>query len=43
MKEHRSKAPDAQFIRLFCRIARLPMSSNVKLLFARLLDLADGK
>jgi hypothetical protein len=42
MKEHSIKAPDAQFIRLFRWIAGLQISSDAKLLFARLLDLADG-
>jgi hypothetical protein len=43
MKEHSIKASDAQFIRLFRWIAGLQMSSDAKLLFARLLDLADGE
>ena len=42
MKEHSIKASDAQFIRLFRWIAGLQISSDAKLLFARLLDLADG-
>jgi len=43
MKEHSIKASDAQFIRLFRWIAGLQISSDAKLLFARLLDLADGE
>jgi hypothetical protein len=43
MKQHSIKASDAQFIRLFRWIAGLQISSDVKLLFARLLDLADGE
>ena len=43
MKEHSIKASDAQFIRLFRWIAGLRISSDAKLLFARLLDLADGE
>jgi hypothetical protein len=42
MKEHSIKASDAQFIRLFRWIAGLQISSDAKLLFARLFDLADG-
>ena len=42
MKEHSIRASDAQFIRLFRWIAGLQISSDAKLLFARLLDLADG-
>ena len=43
MKEHSIRASDAQFIRLFRWIAGLQISSDAKLLFARLLDLADGE
>jgi hypothetical protein len=43
MKEHSIKASDAQFIRLFRWIAGLQISSDAKLLFARLLHLADGE
>ena len=43
MKEHSIGASDAQFIRLFRWIAGLQISSDAKLLFARLLDLADGE
>jgi hypothetical protein len=43
LKEHSIKASDAQFIRLFRWIAGLQISSDAKLLFARLLDLADGE
>jgi hypothetical protein len=43
MKEHSIRACDAQFIRLFRWIAGLQISSDAKLLFARLLDLADGE
>jgi hypothetical protein len=43
MKEHSIRASDAQFIRLFRGIAGLQISSDAKLLFARLLDLADGE
>jgi hypothetical protein len=43
MKEHSIKASEAQFIRLFRWIAGLEISSDAKLLFARLLDLADGE
>jgi hypothetical protein len=43
MKEHSIKASDAQFIRLFRWIAGLQISSDAKLLFARLFDLADGE
>ena len=43
MKEHSTRASDAQFIRLFRWIAGLQISSDAKLLFARLLDLADGE
>jgi hypothetical protein len=43
MKEHSIKASDTQFIRLFRWIAGLQISSDAKLLFARLLDLADGE
>ena len=43
MREHSIKASDAQFIRLFRWIAGLGLSSDAKLLFARLLDLADGE
>ncbi len=43
MKEHNIRASDAQFIRLFRWIAGLQISSDAKLLFARLLDLADGE
>ena len=43
MKEHSIKACDAQFIRLFRWIAGLQISSDAKLLFARLLDLTDGE
>jgi hypothetical protein len=43
MKEHNIKASDAQFIRLFRWIAGLQITSDAKLLFARLLDLADGQ
>jgi hypothetical protein len=43
MKEHSIRVSDAQFIRLFRWIAGLQISSDAKLLFARLLDLADGE
>ena len=43
MKEHRIGASDTQFVRLFRWIASLQISSDAKLLFARLLDLADGE
>jgi hypothetical protein len=43
MREHSIKATDAQFIRLFRWIAGLQISSDAKLLFARLFDLADGE
>ena len=43
MKEHSIRASDAQFIRLFRWIAGLQISSDAKLLFARLLDLAEGE
>jgi hypothetical protein len=43
MREHSIRASDAQFIRLFRWIAGLQISSDAKLLFARLLDLADGE
>jgi hypothetical protein len=43
MKEHSIRASDAQFIRLFRWIASLQISSDAKLLFARLLDLAEGE
>jgi hypothetical protein len=43
MREHSIKASDAQFVRLFRWIAGLQISSDAKLLFARLLDLADGE
>ena len=43
MKEHSINASDAQFVRLFRWIAGLQISSDAKLLFARLLDLADGE
>jgi hypothetical protein len=43
MREHTIKACDAQFIRLFRWIAGLQISSDAKLLFARLLDLTDGE
>jgi hypothetical protein len=43
MREHSIKASDAQFIRLFRWIAGLQISSDAKLLFARLLDLPDGE
>jgi hypothetical protein len=43
MKEHSVRASDAQFIRLFRWIASLQISSDAKLLFARLLDLADDE
>ena len=43
MKEHTIRASDAQFIRLFRWIGGLQISSDAKLLFARLLDLADGE
>jgi hypothetical protein len=43
MKEHSINASDAQFIRLFRWIAGLQISSDAKLLFGRLLDLADGE
>jgi hypothetical protein len=43
VKEHSIRASDAQFIRLFRWIAGLQISSDAKLLFARLLDLADGE
>ena len=43
MREHSINASDAQFVRLFRWIAGLQISSDAKLLFARLLDLADGE
>jgi hypothetical protein len=43
MKEYSIKASDAQFIRLFRWIAGLQIISDAKMLFARLLDLADGQ
>jgi hypothetical protein len=43
MRDHTIKACDAQFIRLFRWIAGLQISSDAKLLFARLLDLTDGE
>ena len=43
MKEHSIRASDAQFIRLFRWIAGLQISGDAKLLFARLLDLAEGE
>jgi hypothetical protein len=43
MREHSIRASDAQFIRLFRWIAGLQISSDAKLLFARLFDLADGE
>jgi hypothetical protein len=43
MKEHSIRASDTQFIRLFRWIAGLQISSDAKLLFARLFDLADGE
>jgi len=43
MREDSINASDAQFIRLFRWIAGLQISSDAKLLFARLLDLADGE
>ena len=43
MKEHHISASGMRFNRLFRWIAGLQISSDAKLLFARLLDLAEGE